>query len=129
MEENVRRNDKIRLNSMVFYAHHGALEEERTLGQQFEVDVEVCGDFSRHEGSDDLHWTVDYTLLYRAVAEIFSSENFNLLETCAGIIAEGVLKRFGRVDEVTVRVRKPHVPMGGVLKNVEVEVTRRRQAA
>ena len=118
--------DRIRLNGMLFYAFHGALDEERTIGQQFEVDVEVQGDFSRHEGSDDLHWTVDYTLLYRAVAEIFSQENYHLLETCAGMIANGLLNRFPPVHAATVRVRKPHVPMGGILRNVEVEVTRRR---
>ncbi len=118
--------DKIRLNSMLFYAHHGALEEERSLGQQFEVDVEACGDFSRHVGSDDLHWTVDYTLLYRAVAELFNAQNFQLLETCAGTLADELLKRFEMIEQVIVRVRKPHVPMGGLLKGVEVEVTRRR---
>ena len=122
----MKYNDKIRLNSMLFYAHHGATAEERAMGQAFEVDVEVCGDFSRHEGSDDLHWTVDYTLFYRAVAEIFNRENFHLLETCASVIAEEILKRFEPVQETTVRVRKPHVPMGGLLKTVEVEVNRRR---
>ena len=121
--------DKIRLNSMLFYAHHGAYAEERTLGQTFEVDVEVCGDFSHHEGSDDLHWTVDYTLFYRAVEEVFNRENFHLLETAAGVLADELLKRFAVVQEVTVCVRKPHVPMGGILKSVEVEVTRRRPAA
>jgi dihydroneopterin aldolase len=120
-------SDKIRLTAMQFYAFHGALEEERTLGQAFEVDVEVSGDFSSHdEGSDDLHWTVDYTLLYRAVADVFMRENYHLLETCAGVIANSLLKRFSAVDEATVRVRKPHVPMGGLLKYVEVEVTRHR---
>ena len=119
--------DKIRLTGLQFYAFHGALEEERTLGQVFEVDVEVGGDFSkRDEGSDDLHWTVDYTLLYRAVSEIFLRENYHLLETCAGVIAKGLLQKFAGIDEATVRVRKPHVPMGGLLKHVEVEVTRRR---
>jgi 7,8-dihydroneopterin aldolase/epimerase/oxygenase len=122
----VKTNDKIRLNGMLFYAHHGATAEERFMGQAFEVDVEVGGDFSRHEGSDDLHWTVDYTLFYRAVSEIFNRENFHLLETCAGVIAEDILKRFEPVQEVIVRVRKPHVPMGGLLKNVEVEVHRVR---
>lgn len=122
----MKTNDKIRLNSMLFYAHHGAFAEERAMGQAFEVDVELAGDFSRHEGSDDLHWTVDYTLFYRAVAEIFSREIFHLLETCASVIAAELLKRFDVVQEVTVRVRKPHVPMGGLLKNVEVEVCRRR---
>lgn len=120
--------DKIRIIAMQFYAYHGALEEERSLGQAFEVDIEVVGDFSpRDEGSDDLHWTVDYTLLYRAVADVFTrGENFHLLETCAGVIANTLLKKFQAVDEATVRVRKPHVPMGGLVKCVEVEVTRRR---
>lgn len=119
--------DKIRLTGMQFYAFHGAVEEERTLGQAFEVDVEVGGDFSkRDEGSDDLHWTVDYTLLQRAVSEIFMRENYHLLETCASVIANALLTKFPRIDEATVRVRKPHVPMGGLLKHVEVEVTRRR---
>lgn len=122
----MKHADKIRLNSMLFYAHHGALAEERALGQAFEVDVEVCGDFAHHEGSDDLHWTVDYTLLYRAVAELFADGEFKLLETGAGKLAAGLLQRFDVIAEVTVRVRKPHVPMGGLLKNVEVEVTHRR---
>jgi dihydroneopterin aldolase len=122
----MKTGDIIRLNSMQFYAHHGAFAEERTLGQIFEVDVEVAGDFSHDQGSDDLHWTVDYTLFYRAVAEIFNRENFHLLETCAGVLASELLKRFEVIQEVTVRVRKPHVPMGGVLKSVEIEVTRRR---
>jgi 7,8-dihydroneopterin aldolase/epimerase/oxygenase len=122
----MNHSDRIRLNSMLFYAHHGALAEERALGQAFEVDVEVRGDFGRHEGSDDLLWTVDYTLLYQAVAELFNGKAFHLLETGAGRIASGILQRFEMVEEVTVRVRKPHVPMGGLLKTVEVEVTRRR---
>ncbi len=123
----MKHGDGIRLSGMQFYAHHGALQEERTLGQIFEIDVDVRGDFSRHEGSDDLHWTVDYTLLYRAVADVFSSGSFQLLETCAGAIADSLLKRFPSIHEATVRVRKPHVPMGGILRYVEVEVTRGRQ--
>lgn len=120
--------DTIRLNNVLFYAYHGALEEERALGQTFQVDVEVKGDFARSEGADDLHWTVDYTLLYRAVAEIFQSRSFQLLETMAAAIAQGLIERFQPIQEVTVRVRKPHVPMGGVLQCVEVEVTRRRES-
>ena len=121
--------DKIRLNGLQYYAYHGALDEERSLGQIFEVDVEVGGDFSRGGSQDDLHWTVDYTLLYREVTEIFNRGSFRLLETCAGAIADGLLGKSEAIQEVTVRVRKPHVPMGGVLRNVEVEVTRRRPNA
>lgn len=120
--------DRIRLTGIRFYAHHGALEEERTLGQAFEIDVDAGGEFSRTGAGDDLHWTVDYTLLYKAVAELFNQQNYRLLETCAAKLAEGLLERFERIQSVTVRVRKPHVPMGGLLQHVEVEVTRRRSS-
>ncbi|MBU1936777.1 dihydroneopterin aldolase, partial [bacterium] len=96
-------SDTIRLNNAIFYAYHGALEEERALGQAFEVDVEVKGEFARNKGADDLHWTVDYTLLYRAVAEIFQSRSFQLLETMAATIAHGLLEKFQPIQEVTIR--------------------------
>ncbi|MCB9357982.1 MAG: dihydroneopterin aldolase [Calditrichaeota bacterium] len=122
--------DRIRLLGVQMYAHHGALEEERSLGQLFEIDCEVAGEFGKTgRGGDDLHWTVDYTLLYREIETAFLAESYQLLETCASELAQGVLARFPAVEEVVLRVRKPHVPMGGVLKGVEVEVIRRRANA
>lgn len=121
-------SDRIRLLGVQFYAHHGALEEERSLGQVFEIDCEVAGDFGRGGAGDDLHWTVDYTNLYREVERVFRERNYQLLETCAAELADAVLKKFSAVREVVIRVRKPHVPMGGVLRAVEVEVVRRRQS-
>lgn len=118
--------DRIRLLGVQFYAHHGALEEERSLGQIFEIDCEVAGDFGRRGAGDDLHWTVDYTILYREVERVFRERSYQLLETCASELADAVLKKFAAVREVVIRVRKPHVPMGGVLRAVEVEVMRKR---
>jgi len=124
MEKPLR--DRIRLHGIQIYAHHGALEEERTLGQLFELDCEVAGDFGRGGGGDDLYWTVDYTLLFRELERVFLSESYRLLETCASELANAVLAKFPSVEEVVIRVRKPHVPMGGVIRAVEVEVARRR---
>ncbi len=120
--------DRIRLLGIQMYAHHGALEEERTLGQLFEIDCEVAGDFGRggRGGGDDLHWTVDYTLLYREVERAFLAQSYQLLETCASELAQALLSKFKAIEEVVLRVRKPHVPMGGVLRGVEVEIVRRR---
>lgn len=120
--------DRIRLKGIQIYAHHGALDEERRLGQLFELDCEVAGDFGRGVSSgDDLHWTVDYTLLFRELERAFLAETYQLLETCASELANAILAKFSAVQEVTIRVRKPHVPMGGVINSVEVEVVRRRK--
>lgn len=104
--------DKIRLKDIQIYAYHGALEEERRLGQLFELDCEVTGDFGRGGSGDDLHWTVDYTLLYQEVSSVFLAKSYQLLETCGAELAMAVLAKFSSVDEVVIRVRKPHVPMG-----------------
>jgi dihydroneopterin aldolase len=119
--------DRIRLLGIQIYAHHGALEEERTLGQLFELDCEVAGDFGRGGSGDDLYWTVDYTLLFRELERAFLADSYRLLETCASELAKAVLTKFNSVQEVVIRVRKPHVPMGGVIRTVEVEVVRKRE--
>ena len=118
--------DKIRLKDIQIYAYHGALEEERRLGQLFELDCEVTGDFGRGGSGDDLHWTVDYTLLYQEVSSVFLAKSYQLLETCGAELAMAVLAKFSSVDEVVIRVRKPHVTMGGVIGGVEVEIARKR---
>ena len=39
--------DKLRLKGLVFYAHHGCTEEERTLGGRYEVDCELWMDLRK----------------------------------------------------------------------------------
>ena len=60
------------------------------------------------------------------VRDIVEEQDFNLIEGLAERIAQEILGSFS-VDGVVVRVRKPHVPMGGLLDYVEVEIHRRRR--
>ncbi len=115
--------DKIRLKNIVFYAHHGYFQAERDLGQKFEIDIEVAGDLRPSAASDDLSQTIDYRRIYEIARDRFAEENFKLIETVAGNIADDVLKLAGVVS-VNIRVRKPHVPMRGLLDYVEVELHR-----
>lgn len=118
--------DRIRLHNMVFYAYHGVYGAERELGQRFEVDVELETDLRPAGRTDDIDVAIDYQNVYTLVRDIVEENDFNLLEGLAERIAQDVLGSFS-VDGVTVRVRKPHVPMGGLLDWVEVEIHRRRR--
>ena len=110
---------------MLFYGYHGALEEEQKIGSRFEVDLDLRVDLARPSLTDLLSQTVDYKKVYHMIREVVEESRFHLLEKLAAAIAEKVLEGFD-VDEVTVRLRKPHAAIEGVLDSVEVELTRKK---
>ena len=116
--------DVIRIKNASFYAYHGVATDEQNLGGKFEVDVELKGDLSAAMQSDDLHQTVNYENVYSFIRKIVTSRKYFLLEALANSIAVGLLNEYTPVHEVTVRVRKPHPPVKGVIDFVEVEVTK-----
>lgn len=119
--------DIIRLHNAVFYAYHGVLSDEQKLGGKFEVDVELQCDLSKGARSDSLRHTVDYEQVYDCIRSLILEKKYFLLEAVAGVIARGILKRFRQVERATVRVRKPHAAVKGVVDHVEVELTRARR--
>lgn len=115
--------DKIRLKNIIFYAHHGFYKAERELGQKFEIDIEVACNLRASGLSDNLEETVDYSKIYNIAKETFASHKFKLLETVAEKIAGKILKLNG-IFSVLIKVRKPHVPLNGLLDFVEIEIER-----
>jgi len=117
--------DRIVLADLRFEGHHGVTDEEQATAQPIEVDVELARDLRAAGVSDDLALTVDYAAVYDACRAIVETRRFRLLEAIAEEIARTVLVGFP-VDEVTVRVRKPRVRLGGPLAYAGVEVRRAR---
>jgi dihydroneopterin aldolase len=118
--------DRIRLKNIIFYAHHGYYEAERELGQKFEIDIEVDCDLRSPAKEDRLTQTVDYRHIYKIAKETFENYKFKLIETVAEKIAQEVLS-MSTINSVLIRVRKPHVPLNGLLDYVEVEIFRGRE--
>ena len=118
--------DKIGLQGMLFYAHHGNSVEERNVGQRLSVDLEVETNLQRAGESDDLRDTVSYTHLYMVVREVIEGPSRNLLETLAEDIANRLLTNF-YLDTVVIRVRKLSPPIPGAITSAWVEISRRRQ--
>ncbi|WP_273843546.1 dihydroneopterin aldolase [Rubrobacter calidifluminis] len=119
--------DRILLEGMVFHGYHGTLSAERELGQPFVVDVEMRCDLREAGLTDDLNKTVDYGEVHRLSREIVEGEPVNLTETVAERIAAAILEHHPRVEEVRVKVAKPHVRLENtVLGGSAVEVVRER---
>ncbi len=118
-------NDNILLKNMMFYGYHGVYEYEREQGQRFYVDAELELDFAEAAKSDDWRDAVDYVAAYGQIKAIFETQRFKLMESLAAHIAETLLQ--GAVRRVTVRVRKPGVPLPGHIDYVQIETTRSKE--
>lgn len=108
---------------MQFYAHHGNSREEREAGQRFEVDVEMSSSLRKAGLSDNLDDTYDYNRIYQVVAESMIESRFHLIEALAEHICCILLDEYPGA-QVRVVVRKPHLPVAGVLDCAEVELIR-----
>lgn len=116
----------IRIKKATFYAYHGVLTEEQSVGGKFEADVDLYTDFDLAAEHDSLKETVDYDKVYKFIYKLALERKYKLIETLAVRIADGILETFKNVQKVAVRVRKHNVPVGGFVDYVEVEVIRDR---
>ncbi len=124
-EAKALRSDRIFVEDIRFYAHHGVTPAQQAVGTWFSVDVELAVDLAPAAASDDLYSTVDYGAVTARIVEIGTQERVNLLERLAGRLAQMLLGEFP-CREVRVRVRKLSPPLEGLQGIPGVELTRRR---
>jgi len=120
--------DTIKLERIQLYGKHGVFPEENKLGQRFYVSLELMLDLSEAGRTDDLAHTVNYAEVYALAKSVVEGEPFKLIEALAETLATRVLDAYAKIQEVTVRVVKPHPPFDIVFDGVTVELTRRRSA-
>ena len=117
----------IRIINARFYAHHGVLDQERTNGGLFEIDAELTCDITDAEAEDSLKKTLDYEKAYKFIEQVVTSSKFFLIEALAFRTAMSMIDNFPMVQKVTIKVRKPSPPLGGLVEYVEVEHTEYRK--
>jgi dihydroneopterin aldolase len=96
--------DRLRLEDVRFYGHHGVSKAEQTVGVWFSVDAELAVDLTPAVTSDELA---------------------SVIERLAGQIAQALLREFP-AQQVRVRVRKLTPPLEGLVGTPSVELTRSR---
>lgn len=114
----------IRLEKMRFYAYHGVMEQERRVGNDFEVTVDVNYPFEKAMESDDLNDTMNYAELY-AIVEREMNIPSQLLEHVAGRIINAIKKEFPEAEagELSITKLRPpfkcDMPCGGATVKVK----------
>ena len=116
-------SDKLILKGMRFYGFHGNREDEKQLGQWFEINITVFLDLAPAAESDDLTQGISYSLLYKGVKAIVEGPPFNLIEALAYQIITFCFS-LPLIQGVRVKVKKPQAPLKGPLKHAAVEMLR-----
>jgi dihydroneopterin aldolase len=117
-------SNKIILSGMNFFGYHGVSSEERKLGAQFLVDLEIGIDLSTPASTDLISDTVDYSQVFDVVKAIVNGDSHKLVETLTKTIGTEILLVFRLADVVTVRVWKLNPAIGGgLLKSAGVEMS------
>jgi dihydroneopterin aldolase len=112
---------KLSLKNMIFYGHHGVYPVEKEFGQRIEVDVDLWADFLQACSTDVLAKTINYVDIYNMVKDIVEQRSYDLIEAMALAISNQVRDTY-EPQKVTVRVRKPQPPVGGLMDTVEFEI-------
>jgi dihydroneopterin aldolase len=118
--------DRVTLQGVGVYAHHGVHPAERELGQRFVIDVTLWTDCEAAARSDDVAAAVDYARVHRRVCAVAVAEPCQLLEAVARRLCRALLEEFP-VARVVVTVAKPQPPIPGFHGDAAVTLERDRE--
>jgi dihydroneopterin aldolase len=119
-------SDQVFLRGMEFEGRHGVSQEERADAQVIELDIDMDLDLRPAGTSDDLDKTANYARVFEICRAQVEEHSYKLLEALGEQIAADVMSEFAAVERVTVTVRKPGVPIDGVLDHAGVRLERAR---
>ena len=118
--------DKIIIDSLKIFAHHGVNPEETAMGQYFLLDIEALADLSSACLSDNIDDTVSYAAIVKTVRRTMTEKNCKLLEHAAQRTAVAILCEYPLIQHVKIRLRKPDAPIKADFGFVAIEIERNK---
>lgn len=116
--------DKIKIENLEIFAHHGVFAEEKEQGQKFYINAVLKTDLKKAGNTDSLYDSTHYGEVCLQMKKSMTENTFDLIERAAQKTIEDILLNFPLVQEVTLEVRKPHAPIPMQFESVSVEITR-----
>ncbi len=116
--------DKIIIENLNLYAHHGVYQEETEKGQNFYLHVVLETDTRKAGLLDDLELSTDYGEVCQFLHQFLTEHTYKLLEAAAENAAEAVLLQYPLIRQITLEIRKPEAPIPLPFDSVSVKITR-----
>lgn len=107
----------IKLHNLNFFSFHGVHDEEKILGNNYEVNIELS--FDSAEQIKKLDQTINYASVYEIIKKRMSVPT-PLLETLAQDLAQEIHLFDKRIRSVSVAVEKKNPPISNMEGSVGV---------
>lgn len=112
---------KIKLEAMRFYAYHGVLEQERKVGNNYQLELTATLNAYRSLTSDELSDTINYAEVYSLVQREMETPS-RLLEHVVGRIAGCVFDAFPMIAELELTLAKVKPPFNADISSASVSL-------
>lgn len=111
----------IHLRNLHFHAFHGVMPQERTVGNDYVVNLRAEYPIEQAMQSDDVTQTLNYAEVYAVVEKEMQTPSC-LLENVAHRIAQRLFHDFPRIRSLRLEVVKQNPPMGTCGGEAAVEI-------
>lgn len=116
--------DRIKIQNLEVFGHHGVFSEETKLGQKFLVNATMYTNTRAAGYSDDLEKSINYGEVCHFITGYMQNHTFKLIEAVAEHMAQAMLMEYPLLQKLDLEIRKPWAPIGLPLENVSVEISR-----
>ncbi len=110
--------DKLRL-----HCNHGVLEQERVVGNEFDITVIFSYDATKAILNDNLLSAISYAEAVDVIRRTMKTPS-SLLENAAGRIIDALVTAFPSILKVTVSITKIAPPISAQMRGVTVSLSR-----
>lgn len=114
------------LSKLRFYAFHGVLSQEKSVGHIFVVTLRISCDFEKAMINDKVKDTVNYGEVYEIVKSEMDKRS-KLMEHLANRILHRIFANYNSVENVFISIIKENPPINSDSDGCGIEIEMSRQ--
>lgn len=116
----------IEINGMKFHSFIGHFEEEKKVGNKFNVDIKIKTDCKKSGQSDNLKDAIDYVEIYNVIKDEMQKK-CNLVENAAARIKSSIFENFPQAQSIVLKISKLSPKIGGIVDKMSIIIEEERK--
>lgn len=109
----------LEIKGMKFHSYIGHFDEEKEIGNKFDVSIRLGIDYLKAAETDKLKNAVDYVSVYNLIkAEM--KKKCNLVENVAFRIKAVIFENFPQVQSIYLKIAKLSPKIGGIVDEMSI---------
>ena len=115
----------LEIKGMKFHSFIGHYDEEKEIGNRFNVDIKIGVDIKPAGESDKLKDALDYVAVYKVIKKEMQKK-CNLVENVALRIKSVIFENFPQAQSIYLKITKLSPQIGGVVDEMSIIINEKR---